>query len=218
MVRLTINDFRLKKPFNSFNFYNSSNPFNIQHSPFNISPMLIAQEKRKTNIAEYILYMWQVEDLLRACSFNPALIESRLVRRFNADEKTSRQVAAWYNNLALAMEKEHVQERGHLQATTNLVNDLNEFHLKMIETAVDEQYMQLYRLNKPSINEFIQRAGGSLHNEVEACLNALYGVLMLKLKNAEITPNTKITVEGFGRMIGHLSARYIQFENDDFEF
>lgn len=180
--------------------------------------MLIAQEKRKTNIAEYILYMWQVEDLLRACSFNPELIETRLVSRFKADEKTSRQIAAWYNNLALAMEKEHVQIKGHLQATVNLVNDLNEFHLKMVETEVDEQYMQLYRLNKTTINEFIQRTGGAVHNEVEACLNALYGVLMLKLKNAEITPNTKFTVEGFGRMIGHLSARYIQFENDDFEF
>ena len=27
--------------------------------------MLIAREKRKSNVAEYILYMWQVEDLLR---------------------------------------------------------------------------------------------------------------------------------------------------------
>lgn len=180
--------------------------------------MLIAQDKRKTNIAEYILYMWQVEDLLRACSFNPELIESRLVIRFNADENTSRQIAAWYQNLALAMEKEHVQEKGHLQAITNLVNDLNEFHLKMIETKADEQYIQLYRLNKQAINEFIHHTRGAANNEVEACLNALYGVLMLKLKNAEITPDTMLTVEGFGRMIGHLSARYIQFENDDFEF
>lgn len=180
--------------------------------------MLIAQEKRKTNIAEYIIYMWQVEDLLRACSFNPEMIESRLVSRFNAEEKTSRQIAAWYINLAVAMEKEGVREKGHLQAITNLVNDLNEFHLKMIQTRVDEQYMQLYRVNIPSINEFIHHTKGEANNEVEACLNALYGVLMLKLKNAEITPNTKLTIEGFGHMIGHLSARYIQFENDDFEF
>ena len=29
--------------------------------------MIIAQQKRKENIAEYLLYLWQVEDLLRAC-------------------------------------------------------------------------------------------------------------------------------------------------------
>ena len=28
--------------------------------------MLIAREKKKNNIAEYILYMWQLEDMLRA--------------------------------------------------------------------------------------------------------------------------------------------------------
>ena len=180
--------------------------------------MLVAQEIRKTNIAEYILYMWQVEDLLRACSFDAALIESKLVSRFKADEKTARDILAWYQNLSLMMEKEHVLEKGHLQVIANLVNDLNEFHLKLIETQKDEAYVQLYRINQNAIAELIQKSGVAVQNEVEACLNALYGVLMLKLKAAEISPQTQQTVEGFGRMIGHLSARYIQFENDDFEF
>ena len=180
--------------------------------------MLIAQELRKTNIAEYILYMWQVEDLLRACSFNPELIDKKLVSRFNADEKTSAAIADWYNNLALVMEKEHIRQNGHLQVISNLVNDLNEFHLKMIETQSDGDYMRLYRMNHDAISEFVRKADKSVENEVEACLNALYGVLLLKLKNAEISFLTQNTIEGFGRMIGHLSARYIQFENDDFDF
>ena len=28
--------------------------------------MIIAKQKRKENISEYLLYMWQVEDLIRA--------------------------------------------------------------------------------------------------------------------------------------------------------
>ncbi|HEY3369684.1 MAG TPA: DUF4924 family protein [Prolixibacteraceae bacterium] len=180
--------------------------------------MLVAQEKRKTNIAEYILYMWQVEDLLRACQFNAEMIDAKLVRRFNADEKTSKEIAAWYNNLSVMMEKEHIQEKGHLQVIVNLISDLNGFHLKLIETQADERYVELYQENRDAINEFIQKSGTSVQSEIEACLNALYGVLMLKLKSIEITPQTGHTVEGFGRMIGHLSARYIQFENDDFEF
>jgi hypothetical protein len=179
--------------------------------------MLIAHKLRKTNIAEYILYMWQVEDLLRACTFSSETIDLKLVRRFNADEQTSREIADWYNNLAVMMEKEHVNERGHLQVVTNLVNDLNEFHLKMIEVQNDQEYVRLYSKNQEAINEFCQRTDDGL-NEVQACLNALYGVLLLKLKNAEISDVTRNTAEGFGGMIGHLSARYIQFENDDFEF
>lgn len=180
--------------------------------------MLIAQGLRKTNIAEYILYLWQVEDLLRACSFNPETINQQLVERFKADEAASKEIAAWYNNLAVMMEKEHVREKGHLQVIVNLVNDLNEFHLKMLEIQKDQEYVRLYQMNQKAIEEIMKRSGIDSENEVEACMNALYGFLLLKLKNAEITDSTRMTVEGFGKMIGHLSTRYIQFENDDFEF
>lgn len=180
--------------------------------------MLIARELRKTNIAEYILYMWQVEDLLRACSFDPEKIDQQLVMRFKSDIIASHEIAAWYNNLAAMMEKEHVREMGHAQAIVNLVNDLNEFHLKMLESQKDQEYVRLYRSNRNAIGDFMQKSEIGIENEMEACLNALYGFMVLKLKNAEISQLTKETMGGFGRLIGHLSARYIQFENDDFEF
>ncbi|MFA5327217.1 MAG: DUF4924 family protein [Prolixibacteraceae bacterium] len=180
--------------------------------------MIIAREKRKTNIAEYILYLWQVEDLLRACAFNPENIEERLVKQFNADEKTTAEISDWYSNLSAMMQLEKIQEKGHLQVLKNLVNDLNEFHLKMLEVQNDQAYIHLYRSNRSAIADFVGKAENPDVNEVEACLNALYGFVLLKLKKAEITPQTLQTIEGFGRLIGHLSARYIQFENDEFEF
>ena len=32
--------------------------------------MIVAKQKRKEKIAEYLLYMWQVEDLIRANQFD----------------------------------------------------------------------------------------------------------------------------------------------------
>ena len=32
--------------------------------------MIIAKKKKNENIAEYILYMWQIEDLIRAYNLN----------------------------------------------------------------------------------------------------------------------------------------------------
>ena len=180
--------------------------------------MLIAQEKRKTNIAEYILYLWQVEDMLRACKFDKETIELNLVNRFNVEKDRKSEIAAWYNNLSLMMVNEHLKEKGHLQVIKNLIADLNEFHLKLIITHKDPEYVQLYRNNCDNIREFILKSGESTENEIEACLNALYGILLLKLKNTEISDWTKNTVEQFGKMIARLSARYIQFENDEFEF
>jgi hypothetical protein len=176
--------------------------------------MIIARELRKTNIAEYILYMWQVEDLLRACSFDPEKIEEQ----YNTDEVAGKEIADWYHNLAVMMEKEHVQEKGHLQVIVNLINDLNEFHHKMLEVQNDQEYIRLHRKNQEAITEIMQKTATDADNEVEACLNALYGFMMLKLKSSEISAETHQTIENLAHQIGHLSARYIQFENDDFEF
>lgn len=178
--------------------------------------MLIARELRKTNIAEYILYMWQTEDLLRACSFNPEMIEKQLVNRFNVDGAAKKELIYWYTNLAVMMEKEHVQEKGHVQVLVNLVNDLNEFHQKMLEVRNDPEYMRLYQLNTYAVRELSSKSASN--NEVAICLNALYGFMLLKLKSSEVSPETQETITNFARQIGHLSARYIQFENDDFEF
>ncbi|NJM15399.1 MAG: DUF4924 family protein [Bacteroidales bacterium] len=41
--------------------------------------MLIAKEKRNENVAEYILYMWQLEDLLRGCNFDINIVEREIV-------------------------------------------------------------------------------------------------------------------------------------------
>ena len=180
--------------------------------------MIIARELRKTNIAEYILYMWQIEDLLRACSFEPEKIEQQLVKRYNTDEATGKEIADWYHNLAVMMEKEHVQEKGHLQVVVNLINDLNEFHLRMLEVQNDQEYLRLYQENREAIVEAMEKTALDTDNEVGACLNTLYGYMMLKLKSSEISNQTLQTVESFAHQIGHLSARYIQFENDDFEF
>ena len=47
--------------------------------------MIIAQLKRKENIAEYLLYMWQIEDIIRANKLDIDLIEKNLISQYNID-------------------------------------------------------------------------------------------------------------------------------------
>jgi predicted metalloenzyme YecM len=52
--------------------------------------MLIAKDKLKNNIVEYILYMWRIEDLLRAMNFDMEAIKSNLISIQSDDEQTSK--------------------------------------------------------------------------------------------------------------------------------
>ena len=43
--------------------------------------MIIAQKKRKENIVEYMLYMWQVENLIRANNLDMDKIEQTIISK-----------------------------------------------------------------------------------------------------------------------------------------
>ena len=83
--------------------------------------MIIAKQKRKENIAEYLLYMWQIEDLIRVCGFDMDKIDKAIISNYSLDEKTKAEVRDWYENLVKMMELEHVKEKGHLQINKNVL-------------------------------------------------------------------------------------------------
>ena len=77
--------------------------------------MFIAQELRKTNIAEYLLYMWQVEDTIRAFDFSLGRIRREYIDRFEYTEEQKEEEADWFGNLIRMMNQEGCREQGHLQ-------------------------------------------------------------------------------------------------------
>jgi uncharacterized protein DUF4924 len=179
--------------------------------------MLIAKEKRQTNMAEYILYLWQVEDLLRALNFDPDQIGKTLVARFDVDDDTRLEIYDWYKNLASMMEKERVTKSGHLQFILNLIDDLNRFHMQLLQSGKDPQYPTLFQLAKPVINEFKLKSTDKDEHDIRMAFQALYSIILLRLQKKEISPSTQTAIDHISRMMGHLSARYLQHEKGKFE-
>ena len=57
--------------------------------------MIIANEKEKENIAEYILYMWHIEDLIRAYNFDINVIYSAVIQQFNLSNESVSEMKNW---------------------------------------------------------------------------------------------------------------------------
>ena len=91
--------------------------------------MIIARQKKKENIAEYVLYMWQVEDMIRASHFDIEVIQSNFIDKFDQPEEVKGQMRTWYSDIINMMQEEHVTEKGHIQIVKNVVNDIDELHL-----------------------------------------------------------------------------------------
>lgn len=178
--------------------------------------MLIAREKKKSNIAEYILYMWQLEDMLRALKLDMALVDQHIITGFQTDESTKQEIHDWYDNLIAIMKKEKVEIKGHIQALRNTMDELTELHFFLLHQAHDRRYQQLVTMAAGNLVEFRQRAGVDHSvSDVELAMNALYGNLMLRLQKREIHPETVTAMESFSKMVAYLAARYKDMEEEE---
>ncbi len=175
--------------------------------------MLIAQEKRKTNIAEYILYIWQLEDLMRAFNFNLDAIKINLVTKYIVDNKTQIEVYKYYENLIMMMQKEKILSSGHIQAIKNVSNELNNFHVATIKSGKNYQYISLYRLAKPLLDEFRMKSNSIDSHDIDVALNSLYGLMLLNIQKKEVSEATRLANKHISKMLSSLSSQFKQYES-----
>jgi hypothetical protein len=179
--------------------------------------MIAAQQKRKENIVEYILYIYQIEDFIRALQFNISNIEMQLVSQYQVDDKTRIEILDWYKNLVVMMEKEGIREKGHLQFLVNQINDLNEFHLKLMETEINKEYVHVFQSISGLITELNQK-NKSVKNDLQISIDAIYGFLLLKMQQKEVTNETIEALKRLSSWLGLLSKLYKDFELEVFDF
>ena len=113
--------------------------------------MDIAQSKRKENIAEYILYLWQLEDLLRALQFSPEAIYSQLVAPRELPDDRKLVFLQWYMEIADLLRKEGKEQSGHLDHTLHLIGDLHNLHLQLLRNPIGEHYRATFARLEPEL-------------------------------------------------------------------
>jgi hypothetical protein len=179
--------------------------------------MLIAQEKRKTNMAEYILYMWQVEDLIRAHHFNMDLIEENLISQYAHSARVKNDIRDWYANLMLMMYQEGIREKGHLSFLKTLIADMNDYHVRLLNDSGEKMYHDLYQLAMVNIEAFRRKLPDQHASDVETCMNALYGLLLLRLKKQTVHRETEAAMSTFSQLLAVLSKKYLEAERGERE-
>ena len=178
--------------------------------------MLVAKQIRKENISEYILYLYQIEDLIRAFQFDMNLIQENLVTKYKADKNVAAEITGWYNNLVVMMEKEGINEKGHLQFITNLIADVNEFHMQLMQSGTAKVYIQNFRSVAGLLTE-LKEKNKIAKNDIQLALDTIYGFLLLKMKKAKTSAETENAVKQLSQWLNSLSVLYKKFEAGDLE-
>lgn len=174
--------------------------------------MLISQQKRKENIAEYLLYMWQIEDLIRSFDCNIDAIEQKVISQFPAEQQADER--KWFEGLISMMELEGKKKSGHLQVNTNILLLLAELHQQLLGSDKFPEYGAEFYRTLPIIVDLRARSQGNQAGELETCFNALYGTLLLKLQGKQLSEGTQKAMQQISRFIAMLSALFKKNEEE----
>lgn len=168
--------------------------------------MKIAQSLKENNIAEYLIYMWQIEDLIRANGCDILRVEEHIISRFPEEERLA--LKEWYGNLITMMYEEDVRERGHLQINRNVLQNLTELHNLLLASPQFPFYSAAYFKALPFIVELRSKNGKKEEPELETCFEALYGVMLLRLQKKEISTETAKAIEAISNFLSMLANYY----------
>ena len=180
--------------------------------------MFIAKELRKKSIAEYLLYMWQIEDIIRAMCCSLPLIRKAYISKFTdyTDEQKEDEID-WFGNLVRMMNEEGKRDQGHLNINDIVVRDLVDLHQRLLQSNRFPIYNAEYYKVLPFIVE-LRGKGDKNISEIETCLDALYGIMMLRMQKKEISPETEHAIKEISTFIGMLSDYYLKNETEGLDF
>ena len=142
---------------------------------------------KKNNIAEYILYLWQIEDYLRA---------------FPEQAEANQEL----HDLSDMMHQENIMESGHLQLANNALSELEDLHNDLLDQEATYRAAML-RLT-PALNLLKAKTDRPTMSDVEACLILLYQVMLLRLKKSPISSETEQVQKQATQLLQYLSKTY----------
>ncbi|MCH5213569.1 MAG: DUF4924 family protein [Muribaculaceae bacterium] len=180
--------------------------------------MFIASEKKRENIAEYLLYMWQIEDLIRANQLDIEKIEQTIINNYSTlNDEQKRELKGWYESLIDMMKREGAAEKGHIQLNKNVIIQLDDLHRQLLSNPKFADYATEYYQTLPYIVELRAKAGENKADEIETAFNALYGLMLLRMQGKEISEETKRAAAQISRFLAVLAKYYKKDYNNELD-
>ncbi len=178
--------------------------------------MFVAKQLKDRSVCEYLLYMWQVEDTIRAFGLDIDRIRTEYLAGFQLDDEQMKHEVQWYEDLIRMMHEEGCQQQGHLQINRGTLSLLVDLHQQLLRSPKHPFYSAAYYKALPYIVE-LRAKSGKESGEVETCFNCLYGVMMLRLQKREVSEDTQQAVAAISHLLALLADAYKKDKTGELE-
>lgn len=176
--------------------------------------MLIAREKEKENIVEYILYMWQMEDLVRG---NELRLEKVMAQVFPSGGQSPErsEYANWFAKLIDEMNRDGLEKKGHVESVRKYMKSLENLHHTLLTIYQDQSYHAVYNESAVHLAELRKKNAAQNLPEIEVGLVGLYGYLLLKMSKAGVSEETQKAMKAIGRHMAFLAESFKKLQRGE---
>ncbi len=150
-------------------------------------PSTHAERIKAAHIVEYVLYLWQVEDLVRAAAFDESVLQSTVAEQ--GEEEVQ-----WLLRYAHAMKREGVEKEGHTGEANQVLTELAMLHDLLLGALKDDEYAAAHEQALPFLKELEEknaRSGVRAMHPMELMCVSLYGWLVLRMSKQAVSAETE---------------------------
>ena len=180
--------------------------------------MLIAKRTKENNIAEHIIYMFQIEDLIRANKADINSILANVIKPQITDQTFIDSYTKWYADIIKQMRLEKVDTKGHISDVNEILMELLLLHNTLINISREKKYLEVFEKALPILKDFQHKSNAGDLNLIEIGFNALYGKLMLKLQKKTISEASEEGFQIISQMLAVLAHFYKKMKQGDLDF
>jgi hypothetical protein len=165
-----------------------------------------AEAKRAAHIVEYLLFVWQMEDAVRATGFDPEVLDRMCEGMEDAD-------AEWLLDLAHDLDHQGLRAAGHVAHAHETLTELALLHDLLSGPLEDRTYQTAYQAAEPFLRDLDARLApgrrGRMH-PAEQMMTALYGWLVLRLRREPVTLETEAALVAIKGMANALARGHVR--------
>ena len=137
------------------------------------------------------MYMVIVEAVNSVCEVGRMdinQINKYVVSHLPISSEEKEETGQWYINLITAMKNEKIVQAGHMKAVQEVVANMLLIHEQLLTK--DDAYCSIYKDAREDLSSFRTLAGENF-DDIQICLNAVYGLLILRLNDRPVDASQK---------------------------
>ncbi len=180
--------------------------------------MIPNESKISENVAEYILLIYQLEDLVRAYDLDIEKLTEAYIAPQVQDEQQLKIVTDWYGELIAKMKRSGLRKSGHIPELNEIMVELSYLHNTMLNLTGDHSYKDIFTKASPFLEEFKEKSDLKNKNYIELAFHAMYMKLLLRMQKKDISTETEEAFEAMRLMLAHLSRAYQKMKSGDLNF